>query len=325
MIFAKRYSDLIYYNEDGELKDEICGEMDYVIRQRLVSIMQEFSQPMVVHCDRYNMNETEETDALIESCKKFNEIMQIHYINYDPFGLVNPSYNLAAQCPAFIFSVIELQYENLKGNYILDRSEKNNLYSGQKEYQPVVSNEKVEFSSRLNSFFTECDIPWRILDGKMIKIDALQFECDLRAKALAEMQELKDAEPKFQSSYTELTSAIEAFEKKDYQSAINNAEKSYESILKVILNADRGNADKLTTQYQEQFLTVPDTMTKPGFREKVMLSLPYVRNNSGADHGAGAKEVVISKPMAKLAINLAAALDTYLIEEYLNNNQSKGE
>lgn len=67
MIFAKRYSDLIYYNEDGELKDEICGEMDYVIRQRLVSIMQEFSQPMVVHCDRYNMNETEETDALIES------------------------------------------------------------------------------------------------------------------------------------------------------------------------------------------------------------------------------------------------------------------
>ena len=46
------------------------------------------------------------------------------------------------------------------------------------------------------------------------------------------------------------------------------------------------------------------------------MSLPYVRNNSGSDHGAGAKSVMISKPMAKLAVNLAAALDTYLIEEY---------
>ena len=90
--------------------------------------------------------------------------------------------------------------------------------------------------------------------------------------------------------------------------------------MKVILGADRGNADKLTNQYMEQLLSVPDTMTKAGFREKVMMSLPYVRNNSGADHGAGAKEVVITKPMAKLAVNLAATLDTYLIEEYAESN-----
>ena len=135
------------------------------------------------------------------------------------------------------------------------------------------------------------------------------------------MQELKDAEPKFQSAYTELTTAVEALVKGDYQSAINNAGKSYESILKVILGADRGNADKLTNQYMDQLLSVPDTMTKAGFREKVMMSLPYVRNHSGADHGAGAKEVVITKPMAKLAVNLAAALDTYLIEEYAESNR----
>ena len=53
-----------------------------------------------------------------------------------------------------------------------------------------------------------------------------------------------------------------------------------------------------------------------GFESQVMKALPFIRNNSGADHGAGAKAVVISKPMAKLAVNLAAALDTYLIEEY---------
>lgn len=72
-----------------------------------------------------------------------------------------------------------------------------------------------------------------------------------------------------------------------------------------------------------QFLRVPDTMTKAGFREKVMMSLPYIRNNSGVDHGAGAKEVVISKPMAKLAVNFAAALDTYLIEEYTETKSAE--
>ena len=53
-----------------------------------------------------------------------------------------------------------------------------------------------------------------------------------------------------------------------------------------------------------------------------MMSLPFIRNNSGADHGAGAKQVVISKAMANLAINLASALNTYLIEEYVVNSNN---
>lgn len=325
MIFVKRYADLIFHDEDHELRDEICGEIDYDIRQRLVSIMQDFSQPIEVHYDRYDRSKFEESDALFEACNQFNDIMRIPYIRYDSYDMINPNYNLASHCLAFIFSVIELQYENLKEDYVLDHGEAYNPYSEQKESHSDISNEKVEFSNRLNSFFIEYDIPWRILDGKMIKIDAQQFECDLKVKALEAMKELKDAEPKFQSAYTELTTANEAFEKDDYQSAINNAGKSYESILKVILGAERGNADKLTTHYMNTFLEVPETMTKAGFREKVMMALSYVRNNSGADHGAGAKEVVISKPMAKLAINLAAALDTYLIEEYVSHQSNTNE
>ena len=182
--------------------------------------------------------------------------------------------------------------------------------------------ERVKYTKELNIFFDENNLPWRMLDGKMIKIDAQQFECDLKIKALAQLQELKDAEPKFQSAYTELMTAIETLDKGDFQSAINNAGKSYESVLKVILGADRGNADKLTKQYADSLLVFPDTMKADGFREKVMMSLPYIRNNSGADHGAGAKEVVISKPMANLAVNLAAALNTYLIEEYIATNST---
>ena len=114
----------------------------------------------------------------------------------------------------------------------------------------------------------------------------------------------------------ELTSAIEALEKGEFQTAISNAGKSYESVLKVILGVDSGNASMLTQKYRDKLLNVPETMKAEGFEKNVMSSLPYIRNNSGADHGAGAKEVVVSRPMAKLAVNLAAALDTYLIEEY---------
>lgn len=301
MIFAKRYASLIFHGEDQEIRDDICGDIDYRIKQKLVSIMEDYAEPIVLHPDRYDSFNIVTTDAFIYACKQFNDIMDIPYFHIPRMGIPVSMYsgglNLSGYCVAFIFSVAELQYVNLSDG------------------------EKGEYSAALNSFFEEYDVQWRMLDGKMIKIDAQQFECDLKAKALAQMQELKDAEPKFQSAYTELTTAVEALEKGDYQSAINNAGKSYESILKVILGADRGNADKLTKQYADSLLVFPDTMKADGFREKVMMSLPYVRNNSGADHGAGAKEVVITKPMAKLAVNLAAALNTYLIEEYAESNR----
>lgn len=297
MIFAKRYENLVFDPETHQIKDVICGEVDYRIRQKLVGVMERFSQPITLPCSRYDKDDTEDTDAFTYACEQFNDIMECPYIQGS---------NLAAYCLSFIFSVIELQYENL---YDHQDEDCDPLF-------PYVIHEKQEYETALNEFFSEYDLQWRILEGRMIKIDAQQFECDLKAKALEQMHELKDAEPKFQSAYTELASAIEALGKGDYQATISNAGKSYESVLKVILSANRGNADKLTNEYMNQFLTVPDTMKAEGFREKVMMSLPYVRNNSGADHGAGAQEVVISKPMAKLAVNLAAALETYLIEEY---------
>ena len=299
MIFVKRYKDVI---------DTICGEVDYRVRQRLVALMEEFSQPLTLRTNRYDDNETEETDVFRYACAQFNDIMNAPHIqsSFMHMNIMDSgNTNLSALPLPFIFSVIEIQYENL-----YDHPEYEDVFDSR------VIDEKKEFSAALNAFFAEYDIPWRILDGKMIKIDAQQFECDLKAKALAQMHELKDAEPKFQSAYTELTAAIDALEKGDYQATISNAGKSYESVLKVILGVDTGNANDLTTQYMNRLLTVPDTMQASGFRTNVMMALPYIRNKSGSDHGAGAQEVVISKPMAKLAVNLAAALDTYLIEEY---------
>ncbi len=295
MIFSERYKDLVNVLEGNLIVDKICGnDIDFNIRQKLVFLLSTFNEPQTIQLDRYDTTNIAQTDAFFQAISKF-----IYTRNKIPVNDIGYAMQLvSSQSLGNIFDVVELLYIELSDP------------------------EKEKYIKELNAFFDDNDLPWRMLDGKMIKIDAQQFECDLKAKALAQMQELKDAEPKFQSAYTELTTAIEAFDKGDYQSAINDAGKSYESVLKVILGVDRGNADKLTNQYMDQLLTVPDTMAKSGFREKVMMSLPYVRNNSGADHGAGAKEVVITKPMAKLAVNLAAALDTYLIEEYTATNST---
>lgn len=259
----------------------------------LAEMNDEFDEPIEIQIDRYDPKNIRKTDAFHLAFNIFQDKTSSDFFTLiSVSGYRNIPDTISLSRLAYIFSIIELQFEVLS------------------------KNEKVDFSKELNAFFHQHDSKFRIIDGRLIKIDAKQFECDLQAKTLETMNELKDSNPKFQSAFIEFTTAIEDYNKHNYQSAINNAGKSYESVLKIILDVERGNADKLTNQYMDNYLTVPETMTPSGFREKVMMALPYVRNNSGADHGAGAKEVKITKPMAKLAVNLAAALDSYLIEEY---------
>ena len=202
--------------------------------------------------------------------------------------------HLAATFTPFLFDVIELQY--------------NELSNGEKV---------VDFQAEINATFTKHSVPWLLCVGRMIKIDATQFELDLERKALETMRELKDSDPKFQAAYDELLQACDFWGQDSLATAISNAGKSYESVLKVICGLQRGNADKLTKVYLEtRSGALPATMTPEGFREKVLMALPFIRNNSSSDHGAGATPTITSKPLAKLAINLAAALNTYLIEEY---------
>lgn len=289
MMFHERYADVLV---------KLCGDIDCKYNDALLNVMASFKEPIELHPDRFDYGIVVSTDAFNEAIDEFNKEMHTDYHYGRRHNVFYPEEiddNSLNNLPIYyIFTIIELQYQELSEYHAND------------------------FAIEINQTFTENNLPWIFADGKIIKIDSCQFEMDLKNKALSLMKELKDAEPVFQSAYTELTDAAEALEKNDFQSAINNAEKSYESVLKVIVSNDNGNAEMLINQYMN-YLTVPDTMTKEGFKGNVMKSLPFIRNNSGADHGAGSKTVVISKPMAKLAVNLACALDTYLIEEYKEN------
>lgn len=292
MLFSERYANLID-TEHGQFVDNICENIDDATKSELSGVMREFAEPQRIYPNRYS-NYDVCTTALESAVNSFNEIKGVSYITLTHNVFDGPMYDhLAAAFTPFLFDVIELQYAELSNN------------------------EKGEFQSDINATFQKHDVPWLLHEGRMIKIDATQFELDLRKKALEQLRELKDSDPKFQAAYSELLSACDFLQKNDFASAISNAGKSYESVLKVICNLQRGNADKLTKAYLEtRSGTLPATMTPEGFREKVMMSLPFIRNNSSSDHGAGATPTIISEPLAKLAINFAAALNTYLVEEY---------
>lgn len=297
MIFSQRYKDLIEF-DNGESKDEICGDIDFTVKQKIVKVLEDFREPQKYHPNRYD-NYEETTDALEIATNKVNDlagypVANLAAMDFNPMG--DSSVVLASMFTPFLFDLIELHYEALS------------------------ESEKEPFRVAVNNVLRDNDVPWLIADGVMIKIDAKQFEQDLKRKALEQLHELTNSAPVFQSAYDELIKSVEFLKKDNYAEAVTNAGKSYESVMKIICGVDKGNADKLTRQIvDDTHIELPDGISSEGFRQNVLMALPYVRNNVGA-HGSGMSTTELSRPLANLAVNLAAALDTYLIEEYSEEN-----
>ena len=293
MIFSQRYKDLIEVG-NGESKDHICGEIEFEVKQKIAKILENFREPQKYHPSRYDSWE-ETTDALEIAAKKLNEIIGAPVANWaatDFSPIVDVGVVIGCMFTPYLFDLIELQYDALS------------------------ENEKESFRQQVNEAFRVNEVLWIITDGVMIKIDAKQFEQDLKRKTLEQLHELRDSAPVFQSAYDELIKAVEFLEKEDYAEAITNAGKSYESIMKIICGADKGNAGELTKQIvSDEHLDLPDSISGEGFRQNVLMALPYIRNNIGA-HGSGMNTANIQKSLANLAVNMAATLDAYLVDEY---------
>ena len=288
MLFSERYASLLSVGEN-----DFCSDISHADKDSLVRVMCKFDEPAKIYPNRYDSFDIT-TSTLQIVVRDFAERVGNCAFTFEYTAHGNVRYDNFNTLPtAYLWDLIELQYAELS------------------------QGEKPEFLSEINDVLTRRELPWLLCEGRIIRIDAMQFESDLKAHAIELLEEIKSCEPIFQAAYGEFLSALEYFAKEDYMSAVSNAEKSYESVLKVILGVGRGNADKLTREYiTKNGSTLPTTMNSEGFREKVMMSLPFIRNNSSSDHGAGATPVTISKPLANLSLNLAAALNTYLILEY---------
>lgn len=177
--------------------------------------------------------------------------------------------------------------------------------------------EKPPFQKEFNALMEQYEMPWILSDGKIIKIDALQFEQDIRTQALKEMEEFSKIVPEFRNAYFEFLEACDKFTTKDFKYTIFSACKSYESVLKVVLNDTCSTADVLTKAFiNSEFMSkLPFGVNKIGFQEKVLTALPFLRNKI-AGHGSGEETYEVSEPLARLSVNLASSLNTYIMEQY---------
>lgn len=209
MLFSERYADLIG-TESGQMVDNICGELDYNLKVRLSDVMRDFAEPQKIYPDRYSSYDIT-TTALEMAVDNFNEIKGVPYISLKHNVFDGPMYDpLANAFTPFLFDVIELQYQKLS------------------------SGEKVDFQAEINTAFTQYNAPWLLCEGRMVKIDATQFELDLRQKTLEIMGELKGSDLKFQAAYEELLQACESFEKDDFtdRTELLNSKKYFTNVRK---------------------------------------------------------------------------------------------
>ena len=283
-LFSERYKEII---EDQGFITEFSRQL----KLKLISHLNRFDEPLRHTPNRYdsflvNLSAREETLIKYFELKDWNtddipQVTEEWFFNRTTHGF---------------FDIIEIWNDTLSDG------------------------EKIPFSTEFNKIMEQFDMPWRLFDNKIIKIDSHQFEQDLMSKALLEMQEIADTMSEFRNAYQEFLEACENLTKGDNEYAILNACKSYESVLKVVLDVNRGNADVLTKGFCESIYmnNLPVDVKATGFQDKVMLALPFLRNNI-AGHGDGKECYKVPQSLAKLSVNLASSLIIYVIDQFRVN------
>lgn len=178
---------------------------------------------------------------------------------------------------------------------------------------------KKECESELNDIFVIHNSPWRIINNQAILVDSEYLHREVHAKTirLLEECEIQGALEEYQDAISDLTSG----ETKD---AIVNAHKSVESVMKAVLEASENDTygkllDKLIKSgiipdYYDEFLK---------HFEKLALGAVKERNLPARGHGQGKKLTVVSPNLAEFAVNLAGAINIFIIKHWIENRQLK--
>lgn len=296
-LFSERYGEL-FQDESNWFGGDDDSNVPYNVKVLIARVMEDFREPISIQPNRYDSC-TVNTDALDLAISELDEHVGYRVVDLDMMRMgsgLDEVHTLANVYTPHLFDLVELQYKELSDD---------------------AENGKDGFRDEINKVFREHSIPWLLVDGRLVKIDPKQFEQDLKLKALDRMEALKDANPLYQGAYDELRKAIDFLGRGDYAEAVINAEKSYESVLKVILGSEFETeaANGLTMCLLDTGkLALPEGLKPEAFQSNILMSLPIIRNKAAA-HGSGTTGREISAPMANLAVNLACALDTYLIQE----------
>ena len=198
--------------------------------------------------------------------------------------------------------------------FVLDATEIfHDLLVEDKRDRPRSSADPVEYQRRLNAIFEEGDLPWRMLDGRIIRVDSKWLEAEIHAKAaeLLSVQGCEGALAEFQRARSDISTG-------DYKGAIHAANLAMESTIKALLGIEQEKPGVLFRKLVESGI-IPDYHEGflRAFEEHILRSVAMARNfEKGVGHGQGAEVSEPPKSLAELAVNLSGVLILYLLKKH---------
>jgi hypothetical protein len=171
-----------------------------------------------------------------------------------------------------------------------------------------------EYENGINRIFEEDSLPWRLLDGRIVKLDSQFVETEILAKA----HELISAHG-FEGALREFLEARTNLASGDTKGAIRQANLALESTMKGILGVERAKPGELVRKIIESGM-VPDYHDGflEAFEQHILRSVPIARNEEkGVGHGQGCEVNDPPLSLAELAVHLSGVLVLYLMKRHI--------
>lgn len=269
------------------------------VRQRIWYVIEECDP----HYDSNSINNdlTLSCEALPDSLKKEHGWKELRaYQSRSEWGVLkNVEEFILRGVPRFVLDATELFYDLL----VEDKAHGYCSLADPSQYQ-----------GKLNVVFEDANLPWRMLEGRIIRVDSKWLEAEIHAKAaeLLSVQGFEGALAEFQQARSDLSSG-------DYKGAMRAVNLAVESTMKAILGIDQEKPGRLIRRlidsglvpnYHEGFLKA--------FEEHILRAVPVARNlEKGVGHGQGTDINEPPRSLADLAVNLSGVLILYLLKRHL--------
>lgn len=179
----------------------------------------------------------------------------------------------------------------------------------------------IECEKELNDIFCIHNSPWRVVNGQVILVDSEYLHREVHAKTIRLLEECE-----IQGALEEYQGAIDDLISGETKDAVVNAHKSVESVMKAVLETDEDYTygkllemlikSDIIPKYYDEFLI---------HFEKLALGAVKERNLPARGHGQGKKPTKVLPSLAEFALNLAGAINIFIIKHWIETRQSKAK
>ena len=291
-IFSKRYKKVL-----KNKKNEV--HLPKNVRMRILKLIEKFDEVLEEISQTGYGYSTSILDKIPELLKSELGITSLFAYPEEGNGKAKScnlkEFILRGNIPPYLFDSLEIFF-----NQILD-------YKSKYQYQ-----------SDFNNIMEENDLRWRMANGKIFPIDSKYIEEEIIHRTYNLINQVN-----FQGTLKEFEQARIDFANENYNSAIRNANLSFESAIKEILGIEKAKPGELfrklinsgyIPEYYKGFLR--------DFEKNILRCVSIMRNEEkGVGHGVGFSKNIIPSELAELSINLTASLINYLIRCFINKEK----